>query len=292
MNGNIELLIDNKALHGECPLWDDKEKVLYWIDGAGQKIHRFNPLSEEDTYLETGQCVGCIALKEDGELIAALHHGLYFVNFEKEEMTFIIDPEEDLPQNRFNDGKCDALGRLWVGTMSVDGAVEKSGSLYKIEKGKVIKVISNITISNGIAWSEDNQTIYYIDSPTKEIAAFDFDLIEGRISNKRIAVKIPEGEGIPDGMTIDENNYLWIAHWGGEKVSKWDPINRRKLDELKIPAMNVSSCTFGGENMDELYITTARMECNDEILKEFPHSGGVYRAKVSSKGKKAFRYKK
>lgn len=292
MKGNLELLIDNKTPHGECPIWDDKEKVLYWIDGVGQKIHRFNPLSREDKYLETGQCVGCIALKEDGGLIAALHHGLYCVNFKKEEITFIINPEEDLPQNRFNDGKCDTLGRLWVGTMYVDGTVEKSGSLFKIERGKAIKVISNITISNGIAWSEDNKTMYYIDSPTKEVAAFDFDIIKGEISNKRIAVKIPEGEGIPDGMTIDKNNHLWIAHWGGGRVSKWDPVNSRKLDELKIPAINVSSCTFGGENMNELYITTARIECSDDILKKYPHSGGLYRTKVNPKGKKVCRYKK
>ena len=291
MNKNIELLVDSKSLHGECPLWDDQEKLLYWIDGAGEKIHRFNPLSKEDSYLETGQCIGCIALKEDGGLIAALHHGLYFIDFQKKGMTFIIDPEEKLPQNRFNDGKCDALGRLWAGTMSFDGSIKKSGSLYKIERGKVIKVISNVTISNGIAWSKDNEIMYYIDSPTKEVAAFDFDFIRGEISNKRIVVKIPEGEGIPDGMTIDEDNHLWIAHWGGGKVSQWDPVTGLKLNELKIPAMNVSSCTFGGEKMDELYITTARMGCSDDVLKKYPHSGGLFRVKVDSKGLKSCRYK-
>lgn len=292
MNYKADLIVDMKAELGECPVWDETGKVLYWIDGLGQKIHKYNPLTNKDIYIKTTQCVGCIALIEDGKLIAALQDGIYYVNFIKETFNFITNPEEHLPKNRFNDGKCDAYGRFWAGTMYFDGTVKGAGSLYKIEGERVTKVLSNITISNGMAWSKDNRTMYYIDSPTREIVAFDFDINSGIITNKKTVIKIGEDEGIPDGMTIDEEGYLWIAHWGGAKVSRWNPGNGKRGDEVEVPSLNVSSCIFGGENLDELYITTGRLDCSDDLLKAFPYSGGLYRIKVSIKGLNSFRYKR
>lgn len=290
MNYKADLIVDMKAELGECPVWDETEKVLYWIDGLGQKIHKYNPLTNKDIYIKTTQCVGCIALIEDGKLIAALQDGIYYVNFIEETFNFITNPEGHLPKNRFNDGKCDAYGRFWAGTMYFDGTVKGAGSLYKIEGEKVTKVLSNVTISNGIAWSRDNRTMYYIDSPTREVVAFDFDINSGIITNKKTVIKIGEDEGMPDGMTIDEEDYLWIAHWGGAKVSRWNPGNGKRGDEVEVPSLNVSSCIFGGENLDELYITTGRLDCSDDLLKAFPYSGGLYRIKVSVKGLNSFRY--
>ncbi|MDI9597490.1 MAG: SMP-30/gluconolactonase/LRE family protein [Atribacterota bacterium] len=292
MNYTAELIVDAKAVLGESPLWDQNKKVLFWIDGAGKKIHKYNPLTGKDTFINANQWVGCIALMEDGNLIAALQNGIYYVNFEEKTFDFITNPEEHLPQNRFNDGKCDAYGRFWAGTMYIDASVKGAGSLYKMEGLKVTKVLSNVTISNGPVWSIDNRTMYYTDSPTREISGFDFNIESGTITNKKTVIKIREDEGIPDGMTIDEEGYLWIAHWGGGKISRWNPGNGKKISEIKVSTLNVSCCTFGGENLDELYITTGRLECSSETLKTYPHSGGLYKVKVSTKGMKSSRYKK
>lgn len=286
-----ELVLNVKALHGECPVWDDKKELLYWIDGMGKKIHQYNPKDNKDKYIDTNQFIGCIGLTTDGGLITAMHQGIYLIDFNSGKSKKLFDPEKDNRENRFNDGKCDPEGRFWAGTMYYDGSKEKKGSLYRIEGSEKIKrVVKGVSISNGIAWGKNNSVMYFIDSPTRKVEEYKYDRYSGNISWKRTAVQIPKGEGIPDGMTIDEEGMLWIAQWGGYKVSRWDPDNSKKIEEIKVPVKNVSSCTFGGIDLQTLYITTARIDTSKENLSKNEYSGGLFKYKTDVKGKKPNRF--
>ncbi|NEU30421.1 SMP-30/gluconolactonase/LRE family protein [bacterium LRH843] len=291
MKVKAELVIDAKATLGEGPCWDSEKHLLYWVDIIEKKVHIHNPKTKSNQSIDVAHLPGAAVVRDSGGLVLATQNGFYTLDEKTKELTLIEDPESDRPHNRFNDGKCDPAGRFWAGTMEV---VEKepTGSLYVLDTDLTVKkVLSDITISNGLAWSSDNKTMYYIDSPTKQVAAFDYDLESGQLSNKRIVVTIPEGEGIPDGMTIDAEDMLWVAQWGGYKVSKWNPQTGEKIGEVSVPAKQVTSCVFAGEQLDELYITSARRGLDEEELETYPQSGGVFRVKTDVKGGKTFSFK-
>jgi len=280
----LELILDARATLGEGPCWDSKKKVLYWVDVVEQKVHIFDPKTGKDESINVGQQVGAVVPRKSGGLILALRNGFYALDLVTKELTAIVDPEADLPGNRFNDGKCDAAGRFWAGTME-DAEENVTGSLYRLDSDlSVTRVLDGVAISNGIAWEKDNQTMYFIDSPTKQVVAFDFDLETGRLDNKRTVVTIPDGEGIPDGMTIDSQGMLWVAQWGGYQVSRWNPNTGERIGAIKLPVGQVTSCVFGGEKLDELYITTASRGLDEDQLKEQPYAGGLFRVKTGVTG--------
>ncbi len=286
----VELLLDAKAIVAESPSWDVEKHLLYWVDIDGKKVHIYDPSKNEDKAIEAGQYVGAIAPKKSGGAILAMHHGIYFLNFETEKFTFVFDPESDKPDNRFNDGKCDAAGRFWAGTMSF-GEKEPLGSFYRIDRDRsVTKMFDKVTVSNGIAWNPDNTIMYYIDTPTKIVFAFDFDLKTGSLSNRRTVVRVPDGQGSPDGMTSDSEGMIWVAHWGGWRVSRWDPRNGKLMEVVDIPVEKVTSCVFGGEDLDELYITTASRGLSSEDLKKQSHAGGIFELKTHVRGTPTYSY--
>jgi sugar lactone lactonase YvrE len=290
MIGDVELVIDAKAVLGEGPSWDKKHGELYWVDIEGKMIHIFNLESGERRTIEAGQRIGALVPRESGGAVAALENGLYFVDLELGSFDLIINPEGDKPDIRFNDGKCDPMGRFWVGTMSMSGK-EGQGSLYCLETdGILTKKLDGLGISNGLAWSPDHSFMYFIDTPTRNVVRFEYDLETGSIRNPEIAVTIPEGEGFPDGMTIDSEGHLWIAHWGGGKVSRWNPATGNLVTEVEIPALNVTSCAFGGEDLLDLYVTTARDGMSEEELKKYPNAGGVFKVRTATKGLPSFQY--
>ncbi len=285
----VELLLDAGAIVAESPSWDAKNKLLYWVDIDGKKVHIYDPLKNEDKAINTDQYVGCIAPKKSGGAILGMHHGIYFLDIEREEFTFVHDPESDKMGTRFNDGKCDAYGRFWAGTMDLKES-EPLGALYKMDKDRsVTKMIDKVTISNGIAWSPDNSIMYYIDTKTKSVFSFDYDLKTGSISNRRVAVEIPDGQGSPDGMTSDSEGMIWVAHWGGWRISRWDPRNGKLIEVVNVPVERVTSCVFGGDDLDELYITTASRGSVNE-LKNQPHAGGIFKYKTHVKGMSTYAY--
>lgn len=291
MSGEVELILDAKAILGECPSWDERTQNLYWVDIEKKQLNIFNPSSKKNRIINLNHYVSAVAPRQSGGLVLAMHHGFHFLDLENENLTPICDPEKHLPKNRFNDGKCDPTGRFWAGTTAMNDSNNK-GRLYCLDtKQKITSVINEVKMSNGLAWSPDNQTMYYIDTPTKEVAAFDFHLDTGNINNKRIVVTIPDEEGVPDGMTIDEEGNIWVAHWGGYKVSCWNPNSGALLRTIKLPAVNVTSCVFGGENLNELYITTASSGLDDKALSEQPLAGGLFRLKTNVKGLPTVRYK-
>ncbi|RFU67626.1 SMP-30/gluconolactonase/LRE family protein [Peribacillus saganii] len=286
-----ELIVDAKATLGEGPAWDAKNQVLYWIDIKERKIFIYNPESGINDTFELQQSIGAAVPRNSGGLIVALENGFHFLDLQSGKLTVIADPEQGLPDNRFNDGKCDANGRFWAGTMAKDGT-GTNGSLYCLNTDLTVQqMLKGLGISNGMAWNKQNQTMYFIDTPTNQVAAFDFKLGEGTISNKRFVVEFPEGEGFPDGMTIDEEGMLWIAHFAGSQVSRWNPQNGEKLESVTLPVANVTSCVFGGPDLDDLYITTARDGLDEQDLQKQPHAGGLFRVKTNTRGSETYFFK-
>ncbi|WP_096911845.1 SMP-30/gluconolactonase/LRE family protein [Neobacillus jeddahensis] len=284
MEYKAELIVDSKATLGEGPSWDRNQKILYWVDILGKRIHIYDYVSKKNRFIEVNQYVGTAVPRKSGGLVLALQNGFYSLNPQTDQLTLMANTEEHLPQNRFNDGKCDAAGRFWAGTMGLDDAYGV-GSLYCLDTENNVKtVLQNVTCSNGLAWSPDNRTMYYIDTPTSQIVAFDFNIEDGSICNERVVVEIPREMGFPDGMTIDEEGMLWVAHWQGFRIGRWNPFTGKLIQAIPIPAPLVTSCSFGGENMDELFITTARIGLSEETLLQYPQSGGVFKIKTDVKG--------
>lgn len=284
MNYIPELILNEKAVLAEGPCWDQEKGYLLWVDIIGEKVHIYNPANNTNRTIPVGQLVGAIVPRESGGAVLALKDSFYFIDLTTEEITPAVTNIENIQENRFNDGKCDAAGRFWAGTMAIN---EKrgAGSLYYLNPDlTIIKVLDNVTISNGLAWSQDNKKMYYIDSPTRNVIAFDFNYDSAKITDKSVVVIIPDNEGVPDGMTIDKEGMLWVAQWGGYKVSRWNPATGKKIGEIKLPVAHVTSCTFGGENLDELYITTARKGLTDLQLAEQPEAGGIFRVKTDTCG--------
>lgn len=288
MSNELKLVIDAKAALGEGPCWDDTNNVLYWVDIMGKNLHKYDPATDTNETYHIGQLIGAAVPSKSGGLVLALENGFYKFYPDSEELKPITDPESHLPNNRFNDGKCDKAGRFWAGTMPMSGG-GKVGALYCLDTDYEVKtVLKDVSLSNGIAWTPDHRTMYYIDTPTREVAAFDYDVETGSLSNKRVVITFTEDRGNPDGMTIDEEGMLWIAEWGGYQVGRWDPNTGKLLEALPIPAAQVTSCAFGGENLDTLYITTAAI--GQENKPDQPFAGGLFSIKMNVKGTKTYAF--
>lgn len=272
----LETVTDHLCLLGESPLWDAASGTIFWVDILQGEIHAWEGLAQNHRTWKMEQPIGAIALCTSGRLVGALQQGFFYINKDNGQLDFIANPETHLPGNRFNDGKCDPAGRFWAGTMSTTG-VSGAGSLYTLEPhGSCSRKVSDVSVSNGMAWSPDASQFYFIDTPTRVVVAYDFDAESGAISNKRIVVRIPENMGKPDGMTIDEEGMLWIALWGGGEVTRWDPATGRLLHQFLLPVTHVSSCTFGGDDLNDLYVTTARVGLNEQALAEQPLAGALF----------------
>jgi sugar lactone lactonase YvrE len=288
----LEVVIEAKAILGEGAIWDSRKKVLYWVDIMKGMLHIYNPANGENSSLHIGQFVSTVVPSQNGQLILTRKDGFASFNPIKGEVTLINNPEAHLPGNRFNDGKCDPAGRFWAGTMAL-GQEKEAGSLYCLFPDLTVKkMIENVTISNGLVWTADHSIFYYIDTPTSEVAAYDYDIASGKISNRRVAISISETEGSPDGMTIDAEDMLWIAHYGGGQVCRWNPKSGKKMQSIKLPVSQPTSCAFGGDNLDELYITTCRENMKDEQLLREPLAGALFKCTLLPvKGVPAFVFK-
>jgi len=285
-----ELLLDARANLGEGAIWDQENSLFYWVDVIEGVINRFNPNTNINESVCIGQKVGCVVPKKNGGLMLAIQNGFTKFDFDMNKLTLVGDPESHLPNNNFNDGKCDPKGRFWAGTMSLVGE-KGTGGLYCLDtNGCIQKKYSSITCSNGMAWSHDYKTMYYIDTETQCIWTFDYDLESGHIDNQKDLLKVPEKLGYPDGMTIDAKGHLWVAMWNGSQVCEIHPQSGKILSSVEVNAPLVTSCAFGGDNLDELYITTARTTLSTETLQKFPKSGGLFKIKLGVTGVPAYSY--
>lgn len=271
-----EVVSNHRCLLGEGPVWDEDQERIFWVDILNGEIQYFYPGSNEHKTHKLGQMVGAIALKKSGGLVAALKSGFATIDLEKESLRFVSEVEAHLPGNRFNDGKCDPAGRFWAGTMSISN-IQHTGSLYALEKDFTVStMITEVTCSNGIAWSLDHKTLYYIDTPTRNVVAYNYDIASGNITNGRVVISIPEEEGYPDGTTIDSAGMLWIALWNGWKVARYDPSSGKQIHQIILPVSQVTSCVFGGDSMDDLYITSAKTGLSEYDLKEQQLAGALF----------------
>jgi len=281
----VECILDAKARHAEGPVWDAARGVLYWVDITGCALHIYDPRTGCDRALDLGQYVCAVAPRAGGGVVAALRQEFAFVDTDTGRITPLGNPEADKPGNRFNDGKCDPAGRFWAGTCALGCDVPGAGSLYRLDPdGRISTMRERVTISNGLTWSPDGGTMYYIDTPTMEILAFDFDPRLGALANPRVVVRVPAGEGYPDGMTGDAEGMLWVAHWGGSRVCRWDPATGRCLRRLSFPAEQVSCPVFGGERLDVLYVTASRLGLSAEALARRPMAGDLFRVEPDVQG--------
>lgn len=280
---NAELIFDARATLGEGPIWDAKTQTLYWLDILEKKIYADNEL-----FAELDDLIGCFALCKNGHFI--LGKRASFVDFEPTtaQQTILYTLNESV-ENRMNDGKCDPAGRFIAGTMNMNES-GATGALYSCDSKNFRTLLTNITISNGMAWSPDYKIFYYIDTPTREVKAFDYDLSTGEIANPRVPIRIPKSFGWPDGMTADMQGNLWIAMWGGAQVTKWNPRKGELLETIAVPALHSSSCVFGGEHRNELFITSARYQMSDADINKYPLSGGLFKLTTSVEGMPAFEF--
>ena len=268
----MEVISKYRAILGEGPVF---YKKLYWVDIEGKRIIRKDLETGEEEVIDTPDLVSSLCIVDEDRVVATIRHGIYLVDLRERRFEKLVEVESDLVDNRFNDGKCDKLGRYWAGTMNMK-KTSPSGNLYKFDGREIKKMVDGLTVSNGLGWDPDDEVMYLIDSPVRKVYAFDFDLKRGELWNKRVLIDFYNEAGNPDGMTVDEEGYLWIAHWGGGRVSRWSPKGEKVL-EIKLPVTYVSSVTFGESN--EIFITTARKD--DE-----PLSGMVFKERVSVRGLK------
>ncbi len=282
-----QLEFEIEALLGEGAFWNYKTQEFYWIDIEGKKLHIYDPATKINRSHPTPSRIGTVVPRNAEWAVVALEDGVYLMNTTTGKLEIVSNVEQEMTINRFNDGKCDPNGNLWVGSMHLEQAAPM-GSVYKITgEGETTKMIDSVTISNGIVWTKDASTMYYIDTPTGKIMAYDFDSKTSTISNGRTAVEVSTEDGFPDGMAIDENDMLWVGLWNGNCVANFDPTTGKLLQKIAVPAHNVTSCAFGGKNLDQLYITTSSLDMTDDEKDTYPLAGSLFVANVGVKGVKS-----
>lgn len=279
----VELLVDAHARVGEGPVWHAESRTLTWVDVNNSLVHRYDPAGGRDTTFDVGQPVGAALPRASGGLVLCIRDGIASLDLESGRVEMLVEIEASDPGNRMNDANCDAAGRLWAGTMSF-GETDPVGSLYRIDPDlRVTRVLTGVTISNGIGWSPDRTVMYYVDSPTQGLDCFPYDLRTGQIGERRRLATIPAEKGVPDGISVDAAGYIWVAVWGGWGIYRYAPDGT--LDRtIPVPAAQSSSCTFGGPGLTDLYITTATEGLSAEQLAGQPHAGGLFRCRAGIAG--------
>jgi sugar lactone lactonase YvrE len=279
-----------RTILGEGSLWDEKRQVLMWVDIMGCKVYCYDPKNRSNQGYDVGEHVGTVVLDDSGAIHIALVNGIAKLDPATGILTRGAAPEADKPGNRFNDGKCDPRGRFWAGTMAYD-LTENEGALYCFNgKGNYETKLCNVSISNGLVWSRDETIFYFIDSLTYELHSYDYNPDTSEISNKKVVHKFSQDGGMPDGMAIDSEGHVWVALYWGHKVIRIDPAGGEIVYEIEVPAPNVTSCAFGGESLNDLYITTASSSMKEEIEK-YPLSGSLFKANLPFTGVVGNRYK-
>jgi len=277
---------------GEGPVWDAAIQKLYWVDIKAMMVYRYDPNTKTQESWKMDQMVGCIVPVDNDAIVCALQDRLITLNTNSGKQSSLIAIEADLPENRCNDGKADAEGRFWIGSLNIPGKKSKA-NLYSVDKNlNVIKAVSDLGMSNGLGWSRDYKLMYLNDTVEKQVLKFDFSLTDGKLSNRQILLDLKDADGSPDGMCVDADGNLWIAFYGGKRVDCYDPVSRQILATVQVPAINVTCCTFGGPALDTLFITTARDGQSDEDLKNFPGSGSIFRVKPGVKGMATNRFRR
>jgi sugar lactone lactonase YvrE len=278
--------VDCHNVLGEGPWWDARTGTLLWIDIEGRLLQRHDPSSGRTATRPLPQMAGAVMARAAGGLALAMEDGIWVTETDAGPAARVAPIEPDDPSTRTNDATCDRAGRLWVGSMARD-ARPGAGSLYRVDPdGSVTRVLVDLAISNGIDWSPDDRSMYFIDSATRRVDVLDYDLATGRASSRRVLVELPEGCGLPDGMTVDSEGCLWVAMWDGWSVRRYSPSG--DLDRVvRLPVARVTSCAFGGADLGDLYITSASTGLSDAERQEQPLAGALFVVRPGVRGLEA-----
>jgi sugar lactone lactonase YvrE len=271
---------------GEGPVWLADRAELAWVDIERGLIHLLDVAAGQARTIAVGEMVGAIAPTMSGSLVAAVATGFVFPDPTSGRIRRIVDLDPVDPTIRMNDGKADPWGRFWAGTMGLDKR-PGAGNLYCLEPGLSVRLaVAGVTISNGLDWTDDRSTMYYVDTPTRRVDRFDLDPTGTRLSNRRPFILVPAALGTPDGLTVDSAGQLWLALWGGSAVRGYSPSGE-PTTIIRLPTSHVTSCTFGGPDLADLYITTARSELSAEQLRREPLAGRLFRCRPGAFGRPA-----
>lgn len=260
----VEIVVKAGDQLGECPLWDFRTALLWWLDILKPALQSFDPKSgQHRVYPLPGKNCGCAALRAKGGFVVAMDNGLRTFDPASGKSELLCDTEPDKAENRYNDGRCDRRGRLWIGTMDTEIRVP-SGSFYCVDVDLSIRrEFGDLLVPNSTAFSPDDRTFYFSDTPRHIIWAYDFDLDAGAISNRRVFADLTDRKGLPDGSCVDADGFLWNAEFAGSRIVRYAPdgrVDRR----IEVPVENPTCCCFGGDSLDILYVTSASFTLKPE----------------------------
>jgi D-xylonolactonase len=278
-------VLDARAKLGEAPLWRADEGVLYWLDHQAPALHRFDPATGADRVLDLGLDVqlGGLALTVRGDLVLFKRDGLFRVDPAGGRITPWLHPEAGRAESCLNDGKVDRDGRLWIGSAHL-AETEPRGSLWRVDPdGSWRRIHKGFVVANGPAFSPDGRTLYLADSPTGRIHAYTLDRATGALTSRRVFAKIPPSDGFPDGMTVDAEGCLWSCHWGGWRITRYAP-DGSVARVVRFPVPQVTSCTFGGPELETLYVTTATVDLDPATRARAPLAGGLFALEPGVRG--------
>lgn len=272
---HAELALDARATLGECVRWDERNKLVYWVDIPGHALHRFDPASGRDDTMDMGQDIGCFAQDQRGGFIAGLRSGYARITKFGGEVQWLTSPDYDPAKARFNDGRCDPAGRFWAGTMW-EPRDKAGGHIYCLEAdGRFSAKANPVIVANGITFSPDGRTFTLADTANHVLWAFDYDCERGQAGNRRVLRTYEPGKGRPDGACVDAEGNLYVAMFAGSRVEKLSPRGEL-LAVIEVPVPNVTCCALAGDDLRTLYISTARVRMTDAELAKKPQAGGLF----------------
>ena len=273
----IKVIDSKNMIVGESPLWDEKNGLLYTVDFRGQCIRTINMVTLESTEVKYEREVSCLALCSDGKLLVAMENGVYY-EMSDGELAPLWVPKK-MKGRRLNDGKVGPDGKFYVGSKDEN----HEGALYCCDsKGNCVEVLNHVGSSNGSAWSSDGRKFYYCDTMDMELCSYDFDIQNGKLSNRQSIMKLPEGIGEYDGMAIDAEDKLWCAVWDSASVYRIDPEQGIVMEKIRFPVSKISSCTFVGEDLKTLVVTTASIRTD---MEKEPLAGCTFAVRVDVPGR-------
>ncbi len=277
-----KLVQDCRSELGEGPLWHDD--ALWWVNIMTGSLNRLTRDRGVIRSRSIGGMLGAAIPTESGHWLLGTDRGFLLLEWESGDIEPVANPEGSHSRIRFNDGKVDPAGRFWSGSMHIDAA-SGAGSLWRLEPdGRYSRQLSDLTIPNGMAWNDDASQFYFIDSPTRQVDVFDFDLASGTLANRRCAVDLKDEAGDPDGMCIDLDGNLWVAMFGGSQVLQLDPLRGSVLTRIPLPVSQVTSCCFGGDDMSTLFVTSAWGGLRADQKNREPSAGSLFSIRTATTG--------
>lgn len=284
--------VECHSMLGEGPLWDDRTGLVWWVDILTSRLHSFNPETKQHIERKLDDPLTSICKRESGGFVGTTYRGFVLLDDEAQIIRYLGEVEPELSKNRFNDGKVDNAGRFWAGTMDFD-CEAKTGRLYRLDTDLTWSRHDSdhqYIVTNGPTFSPDGKTLYHTDTFARQVFAFDLN-DNGSLSNKRLFTELEEDQGFADGMTVDQNGNLYVNHYGGARITRFGP-DGIKINHFSLPASCITSCTFGGANLDTLYITTAAQGvAAEDRWDQEPLAGNLFSIKVDAVGLPASNFK-